>query len=648
MSSFWKSFGSGFSANIAKMFHKDTPSRSHCYKKGDAVGISFNICEFLGQGGYGQVYRAYFRNSGKDCALKTFHDKFLVSPAQRELFRREVTLWVGLERHPHIVPAYLVEEIHGRLFVAMEYVEPDSRDVSFDGKDRVSLFRYLSGIPIDVERILQWSIQFCFGMEHANRQGIQAHLDIKPQNILIDRDGNVKISDFGLAKTSKSTPKDEQDGTFPSSDSRTIEGVALNKQNPIRGTPGYIAPEVFREGAQIADVRSDIFSFGLVLWQMACASRVPPFHVPCASNPKEYAEQVYAQQMTKPPVPIDSPLWPLIRLMLKSNPSERCRNFTELREELQGLLLHLTGRRISVPVKLPLSADSWVNIGISLGALGKHDQAIIHYDNAIELDPNYIYAYINKGSALRHLNRNTEAMQWYEHALAQGSDSNKALAFAWHGKANVLTSLSRYQEAISAYDKALAIDSGFWVAWGGKAHAYELYGNDEAATTCYEEVIKHDSRDIGALTGKALALQRLGEEKEALPLLDIALDVNPSDPVIWNTKGGILNNQKEYQQALACFDRALEIDDSTVMFWENRARVLFNLGRLAEAIDCLKQALKLNPDQTSALFAKAVAEDKIGRRQAAKASYQAFIDTAGPMDSWIEVARQRLKEIGGE
>jgi len=162
------------------------------YKKGDLIGQKYEVYGVLGRGGFGIVYLVYSHETGDVYALKTFRDEYFQDGEIRELFRREANVWVHLERHPYIVRAYFVDEVEGRLYIAMEYIAPNKQGLN-------SLEGYLERQPPDLAQSLRWTIQFCHGMEYAYSKGVRCHRDIKPDNIMISTDKTVKISDFGLA-----------------------------------------------------------------------------------------------------------------------------------------------------------------------------------------------------------------------------------------------------------------------------------------------------------------------------------------------------------------------------------------------------------------------------------------------------------------
>jgi serine/threonine protein kinase len=162
------------------------------YAKGDFIGHKYEVLRLLGSGGCGVVYLTYSRETQSLYALKTFRDEYQSNQEIKERFRKEAMVWVHLERHPFIANASFVEEIAGRLYIAMEYVAPNEQGLN-------SLEGYLREDPPDLVQALRWAVQFCRGIEYAYSRGIRCHRDIKPSNILIGHDRTVRVSDFGLA-----------------------------------------------------------------------------------------------------------------------------------------------------------------------------------------------------------------------------------------------------------------------------------------------------------------------------------------------------------------------------------------------------------------------------------------------------------------
>ena len=157
---------------------------------GDFIGDRFEVFD-IHEGGMSLVYvvHDHLGESGRTVvALKTLKDELLGHRVRRSRFATECRLWVQLGQHPNIVQAHAVEIIEGKPYVVLELVQ---------GGD---LIRWIGSPRLDLAQALRFGVQFCLGMEHAVRQGLSCHRDIKPGNLLITEDGVLKITDFGLAR----------------------------------------------------------------------------------------------------------------------------------------------------------------------------------------------------------------------------------------------------------------------------------------------------------------------------------------------------------------------------------------------------------------------------------------------------------------
>ena len=403
------------------------------YQIEDVIAGKFQVCRVIGRGGFGVVYHVRFLETGENFALKTFKDEVGADGSAAEAFKKEALVWVNLQRHPYILPAIWVDgvrygsffrldgdqkltpesvpiELPGRLFVVMELVKPDSQG-------RVTLDDYLrSGLP-DPEQMLTWGIQFCYGMEHARTHGIECHRDIKPANIMITSTGTVKVSDFGLAIATESALRSANHGyVFPREHGRFSLSFIVNGTRALCGTPGYIAPEIYR--AEGATVQSDIYSFGLVLWQMVNRSPTLPFTAPWNGNIEDYLRCIYQQQISGHVPLSNDAMGRVIERCLRSNASDRYSTFKDLRSALELVFERCTGQKFEKPNVGGESAAFWNNKGASLAALRQYDEAIRCYDAALTIDPRSYKTWNNKGAALSALGRSDEALECFNRSLS--------------------------------------------------------------------------------------------------------------------------------------------------------------------------------------------------------------------------------------
>lgn len=423
-------------------------------------------------------------------------------------FRREAMAWIRLGKHANIVHALVVIEIGAKPYLLMEYA------------DSGSLASWIEAGRLSVPLAVNFAMQFCEGMKHAARVAGIVHRDIKPQNVLIHHDRILKIADFGLAKAFASdfpNAREQGQGTDPS---LSLAGG---------GTPAYMSPEQWESLAK-ADVRSDVFSFGAMLYEMVTYER--PFAFTRSYERALLGESLPLAHSISPNVP--APLSSIIARCVAYDPEDRYPCFEELVDDLARV-------NQALPERLPIREEPQRGVEefsepavrfeqeiFSLISLGEYEQAVRRAEQAIETDPND-----------------------HDH---------------WNNKGKALGELKRYEEARECFACATRLAPEEAIGWSNLAFAEMFVGNARAGVEAATKAISLDSRFVDGWHARGCCEKRLGRFAEGTASLTRATELAPHDWRIWANLGMCLEQLHQHDEAIQCLERAAKInpDDTSI------------------------------------------------------------------------------------
>jgi serine/threonine-protein kinase len=300
---------------------------------------SFEVAAPLGTGGMGEVYRARDTKLGRDVAIKVLPEAWASDLERTARLEREAKALASLN-HPHIAVLYGMEQDAGRPFLVMELVEGGTL------AERIADAATLAA-PLPLEETLRIARQVAEALEAAHEKGV-VHRDLKPANVKITPDGTVKVLDFGLARLGAGgaglAGKPDADAL---THSPTLSAMAT-QAGVILGTAAYMSPEQAK-GLQ-ADHRSDVFSFGSVLYEMLTGRK--PF--PGETTPDVLASVVARDpDLTALPPDLHPRLHDLVRRCLEKNPKRRWQAVGDLRMEIETIAASPRAERAAIPVAPP-------------------------------------------------------------------------------------------------------------------------------------------------------------------------------------------------------------------------------------------------------------------------------------------------------
>ncbi len=571
----------------------------------DLAGSSithYQVLKLLGKGGMEEAWRARDTRLNREVALKVLPEAFANSAERLARFQREAQVLASLN-HPNIALIYDLVECEGKQVLVLELVEGESlADKLKDG-------------ALALAETLRISLQIAEALHAAHKKGI-IHRDLKPANIKVTSEGQVKVLDFGLAKQSHSRSEETDSLAATLMESMTAAGT-------IVGTPAYMSPE--QAVGEPADARSDIFSFGAVLYEMLTGKR--PFS---GNTMTALLQAVLTSNPTSPkrlrsetPVELDA----MVMRALRKEREQRQQSMQQLCSELS----RLSARASAQPSGIAHSImEQLRNVGWRLRAWGLENKRITMVAGALlvlvilgafgwqvfqrravpDASPPAGAVRVNADATPHDLfkqgftnlerwdiDKNIDAaLQAFNIALSK--DKNYAPAYAGLGMAYVAKfqnnrDRSLLDLAVRNAEQAVKLDGHMAISRVSLGRAYVEKGDFVPAESELNQALILDPLNAGAYRGLADIQVTKSNWAEAERLYKRALELSPDDWDLYFILGNFYYRQAHYKEAEEAYNRVINLAPDSHLGYRNLGGVYHMQGRFAEASAQYQNALQI-------------------------------------------------------
>ncbi len=530
------------------------------------------LVETIVQGHMGIVYLSIDQKTQQPVAIKTFKEEYLNAQENHKQFLQEAVTWIRLGSHPNIVRAYALKLFSEKPHLVLERIFPNNLRGT-------TLKDYLFTRHVSLEEILQLSISLCEGMIHAlNKFPNLVHRDLKPENILIGDDLIPKISDFGMTL---------QQGIIAGDYGRSTLWDNPNHPSHLArrmlGTPATASPEQCM--AEALDTRSDIYSFGCILYQMA--TKRLPFY---GGTVEEYIIAHTCKQAAPPHELIrdfHKGFSSLIMKCLEKEKSKRFQSFNELQSELIDIFEnHFQREPYSTVKDIPFTVNDHIDRAESFAVLQEYAEAKEELHKAEELAGSQGIIEYGMGKISLQQKKYNDALSRFQKALEFMPNDDDCLYWLAH----CYFKLERLDDAIHLLEKAINEGSTSTTIFRYCANLYTYKRDFHSAIRILKKGLEVCSKKFPLYKLLAKVYRYNNDTSNELQTLQHGLHLEPNDLSIMFRFAEIYQSKHDKRQVLKWTEKIESYELERYEDWYRLGHLYKWLGQLLDCLDAWEQA----------------------------------------------------------